>query len=148
MIKNITANYSVIIFFISDASFFSYDTIIFIYDASFFLYDTVFFIYDASFFFYDTVFFNYDTVFFCLVMTYFLLDTVFISIFAIFRHFIAIYGILSIIPATHNAKFPHRNIIRWGNFVICLFLLALQMLSILRKILSDGKSFSLGSRFR
>ena len=116
MIKNITANYSVTIIFIYDASFFSYDTIIFIYDASFFLYDAIFFIYDASFFFYDTVFFNYDTVFFCLVMTYFLLDTVFISIFAIFRHFIAIYGILSIIPATHNAKFSHRNIIRLGNF--------------------------------
>ena len=112
MIKNITANYSVTIFFIYDASFFLYDTVIFIYDASFFLYDTVFFIYDASFFLYDTVFFIYDAVFFCLVMTFFLLDTAFIGFFAIFGHFIAINGILSIIPATHNAKFPHRNIIR------------------------------------
>ena len=77
MIKNITANYSVTIFFL-----------------------------------YDTVFFNYDAVFFCLVMTFFLLDTAFFSFFAISVHFIAINGILSIIPATHNAKFPHRNIIR------------------------------------
>ena len=129
MIKNITANYSVTIFFIYDASFFSYDTIIFIYDASFFsydmiyfiydasffLYDTVFFIYDASFFLYDTKNFIYDAVFFCLVMTYFLSNTVLSVFFAISVHFIAIYGILSIIPATHNAKFPHRNIIRWGN---------------------------------
>ena len=128
MIKNITANYSVIIFFISDASFFSYDTIFFIYDASFFLYDTVFFIYDASFFSYDTVFFIYDAsfflydtilfiydaVFFCLVMTFFLSNTVLSVFLAISVHFIAIYGILSIIPATHNAKFPHRNIIDEG----------------------------------
>ena len=114
MIKNITANYSVTIFFIYDAVFFSYDTIFFIYDASFFLYDTVFFIYDASFFLYDTNIFIYDAVFFCLVMTFFLLDTAFFSFFAISVHFIAINGILSIISATHNAKFPHRNIIRWG----------------------------------
>ena len=98
MIKNITANYSVTIFFIYDAVFFSYDTIFFIYDASFFTYDTVFFIYDA--------------VFFCLVMTFFLLDTAFFSFFAISVHFIAINGILSIISPTHTAKFPHRNIIR------------------------------------
>ena len=77
MIKNITANYSVTIFFL-------YDTVIFIYDA----------------------------VFFCLVMTIILLDTAFFSFFAISVHFIAINGIISIIPATHNAKFPHRNIIR------------------------------------
>ena len=146
MIKNITANYSVTLFFIYDASFFSYDTMFFISDTSFCLYDTVFFIYDASFCLYDTVFFIYDAVFFCLVMTFFLSNTVLSVFLAISVHFIAINGILSINPPTHNAKFPHRNIIRWGNFVICLFLLALQMLSILRKILSDGKSFSLGSR--
>ena len=118
MIKNITANYSVTIIFIYDASFFSYDTIIFIYDASFFLYDAIFFIYDASFFLYDTNIFIYDAVFFCLVMTFFLLDTVFFAFFAISVHFIAINGILSINPATHNAKFPHRNIIDegiWGK---------------------------------
>ena len=110
--KNITANYSVTIFFIYDAVFFSYDTIFFIYDASFFLYDTVFFIYDASFFLYDAIFFIYDAVYFCLVMIFFLLDTAFFSFFAISVHFIAINGILSIIPTTHNAKFPHRKIIR------------------------------------
>ena len=105
MIKNITANYSVTIFFIYDASFFSYDAVFFIYDASFFLYDTVYFIYDASFFL-------YDAVFFCLVMTFLLSNTVFSAFFAISVHFIAINGIVPIIPAAHNAKFPHRNIIR------------------------------------
>ena len=98
MIENITANYSVTKFFIYDASFCLYDTVIFIYDASFFLYDTNIFIYDA--------------VFFCLLMTFFLLDTAFFAFFAISVHFIAIHGIMSIIPATHNAKLPHRNIIR------------------------------------
>ncbi len=112
MIKNITTNYSVIIFFIYDAVFFSYDTIFFIYDASFFSYD-------ASFFLYDAIFFIYDTVYFCLVMIFFLLDTAFFSFFAISVHFIAIHGILSIIHTTHNAKFPHRNIIRWGNLERC-----------------------------
>ena len=105
MIKNITANYSVTIFFIYDASFFSYDKVLFIYDASFFLYDAVFFIYDTSIFL-------FDAVYFCLVMKFFLLDTVFFSFFAISVHFIAINGILSIILASPNAKFPHRNIIR------------------------------------
>ena len=105
MIKNITANYSVTIFFIYDASFFWYDAIFFIYDASFFLYDAIFFIYDA--------------VYFCLVMTFFLSNTVLSVFFAISVHFIAINGILSIIPTTHNAKFPHRNIIRWGVRLHC-----------------------------
>ena len=128
MIKNVTTNYSVTKFFIYDASFFSYDTIIFISDASFFLYDAIFFtsdasfflydsnifIYDASFFLYDTVFFISDAIFFHLVMTFFMLDTSFFSFFAISGYFIAINGILSIIIATHNAKFPHRNIIDEG----------------------------------
>ena len=84
--------------------------------AIFFILIEVFFYLIATFCNLIELFFILITVFFILIEVSFILIAYFFGFFALFRHFIAIHGIMSINSATHNAKFPHRNIIRWGNF--------------------------------